>query len=300
VQGNALRVLRQLGVWEQVRDAGYTFEGLGLRAPDPAGSLVADLPAMKTGGPDLPDCMGVRRPDLAQILLDRAAAAGVKIRFGTTTTELKQALHTGLSALICSAAYGAAERTAAAWQAHPAGVVLLTPQLRRPGADLEARVERMIRDWQRAVLDLVRMHGQQKRSVARASAYAVNAAGLMVMVAVFAATSFIPTGAEIGVAAGTTIAAQKVLEAVFGDEALRQLTRVARADLMTRVTVLLDAEAARYTALGTALGLSAAPQLDGLSARLSAARRAVRHGIPAALADRRRASPAPGGKAASQ
>jgi len=90
VQGNALRVLRQLGVWEQVREAGCTFEGLGLRAPDPAGSLVADLPAMKTGGPDLPDCMGVRRPDLAQVLLDRAATAGVKIRFGTTTTELTQ------------------------------------------------------------------------------------------------------------------------------------------------------------------------------------------------------------------
>jgi len=234
--------------------------------------------------------IGRWRDSAVAVLLGRTAPA----------TELNQALHTGLSALICSAAYGAADQTVAAWKAHPAGVVLLTQQLRRPGADLEATVERMICDWQRAVLDLVRMHGQQKRSVARASAYAVNAAGLMVMVAVFAATSFIPTGAEIGVAAGTTIAAQKVLEAVFGDEALRQLTRVARADLMTRVTVLLDAEAARYTALGTALGLSAAPQLDGLSARLSAARRAVRHGIPAALADRRRASPAPGGKAASQ
>src|SRR4051812_39433765 len=72
VQGNALRVLRQLGVWDEVHVAGYSFEGLGLRAPDPAGSLIADLPAMKTGGPDLPDCMGVRRPDLARILLDRA------------------------------------------------------------------------------------------------------------------------------------------------------------------------------------------------------------------------------------
>jgi 2-polyprenyl-6-methoxyphenol hydroxylase-like FAD-dependent oxidoreductase len=90
IQGNALRVMRQLGVWEQVREAGYTFEGLGLRAPDPAGTLVADLPAMKTGGPDLPDAMGMPRPELARILLDRAAAAGVKVRFGTTTTELAQ------------------------------------------------------------------------------------------------------------------------------------------------------------------------------------------------------------------
>ena len=90
IQGSALRVFRQLGVWDQVREAGYTFEGLGLRAPDPAGTLVADLPAMKTGGPDLPDAMGMPRPELARILLDRAAAAGVKVRFGTTTTELTQ------------------------------------------------------------------------------------------------------------------------------------------------------------------------------------------------------------------
>jgi 2-polyprenyl-6-methoxyphenol hydroxylase-like FAD-dependent oxidoreductase len=90
VQGNALRVLRQLGVWEDVRDAGYPFEGLGLRAPDPAGSLIVELPALKTGGSDLPDTMGIPRPELARILLDRAAAAGVKIRFGTTTTELVQ------------------------------------------------------------------------------------------------------------------------------------------------------------------------------------------------------------------
>ena len=90
IQGAALRVMRQLGVWEQVRDAGFTFEGLGLRAPDPAGTLVADLPAMKTGGPDLPDAMGMPRPELARILLERAAAAGVKVRFGTTTTELTQ------------------------------------------------------------------------------------------------------------------------------------------------------------------------------------------------------------------
>jgi len=90
VQGNALRVLRQLGVWDEIRQVGYAFEGLGLRAPDPAGSLIVDIPALKTGGPDLPDTMGMPRPELARVLLGRAAAAGVKVRFGTTTTELAQ------------------------------------------------------------------------------------------------------------------------------------------------------------------------------------------------------------------
>jgi 2-polyprenyl-6-methoxyphenol hydroxylase-like FAD-dependent oxidoreductase len=88
LQGNALRVLRQLGVWERVRDAGYPFDSLGLRAPDPAGTLVAEIPDARTGGPDLPATVGLPRADLARILLDRAAAAGVKVRFGTTPTAV--------------------------------------------------------------------------------------------------------------------------------------------------------------------------------------------------------------------
>ena len=35
IQGNALRVLARLGVWEQVQQQSYPFEALGLRAPDP-------------------------------------------------------------------------------------------------------------------------------------------------------------------------------------------------------------------------------------------------------------------------
>ena len=52
------------------------------------------------------------------------------------------------------------------------------------------------------------------------------------MVSVFAATAFIPTGLEIAVAGGTTVAAQKVLEAIFGDQAVRTLAEQARADLL--------------------------------------------------------------------
>jgi 2-polyprenyl-6-methoxyphenol hydroxylase-like FAD-dependent oxidoreductase len=90
VQGNALRVLRQLGVWDEVRAAGYAFDSLGLRAPGPAGSLLVELPDVRSGGPDLPATMGMPRPELARILIDRATTVGVKVRFGTTTTDLAQ------------------------------------------------------------------------------------------------------------------------------------------------------------------------------------------------------------------
>ncbi|MFI5593412.1 FAD-dependent oxidoreductase [Amycolatopsis sp. NPDC051758] len=90
LQGNALRELRALGVWESVREKGYSFDSLGLRAPDREGTLLAEIPDARTGGPDLPAALGMPRPDLARILHERAAAAGAKIRFGRTVTALDQ------------------------------------------------------------------------------------------------------------------------------------------------------------------------------------------------------------------
>jgi 2-polyprenyl-6-methoxyphenol hydroxylase-like FAD-dependent oxidoreductase len=90
LQGNALRELRALGVWDQVRDNGYAFDVTGFRAPDAAGTVVAEIPDARTGGPDLPAVLGMPRPDLARILVHRAAEAGAKLRFGTTFTELAQ------------------------------------------------------------------------------------------------------------------------------------------------------------------------------------------------------------------
>ncbi len=88
VQGNALRVLHQLGVWPRVQAAGYAFDSLGLRAPDPQGSLIAEFPDVRSGGPDLPATVGMYRPDLARILTDRALEAGAKIRYVTTPEGL--------------------------------------------------------------------------------------------------------------------------------------------------------------------------------------------------------------------
>src|SRR3954464_13745960 len=90
LQGNALRELKALGVWDEVQAAGYAFDVTGIRAPDPAGTVVAEIPDAKTGGPDLPAAMGMPRPELARILVDRATEVGVKVRFGTTFTELTQ------------------------------------------------------------------------------------------------------------------------------------------------------------------------------------------------------------------
>jgi 2-polyprenyl-6-methoxyphenol hydroxylase-like FAD-dependent oxidoreductase len=89
LQGNALRELRSLGVWDQVEKTGFGYETAGLRAPDAEGTLLVEIPDAKTGGPDLPATFGMPRPDLARILADRAAEMGVKLRYGVTFTALR-------------------------------------------------------------------------------------------------------------------------------------------------------------------------------------------------------------------
>jgi 2-polyprenyl-6-methoxyphenol hydroxylase-like FAD-dependent oxidoreductase len=90
LQGNALRVFDALGVWHDVRRAGYPFEGLHLRAPGPGAPIVAELPDVKTGGPDYPAAMGMPRRELTRILLDHASRAGADLRFGAKVTGLEQ------------------------------------------------------------------------------------------------------------------------------------------------------------------------------------------------------------------
>ncbi|MGC5167581.1 FAD-dependent monooxygenase [Luteimicrobium sp. DT211] len=90
LQGNALRVLRALGVWDDVLASGYPFDSVGIRLPDPAGTLVAEIPDVRTGGPDLPATLGMPRPVLARLLLERAAEVGAKLRFGTFPVDVDQ------------------------------------------------------------------------------------------------------------------------------------------------------------------------------------------------------------------
>lgn len=90
LQGNALRAFAALGVWDDVQRQGYFFEGLTLRAPGPDAPVVAELPEVKTGGPDFPATGGMYRPDLARILLEHAERAGATVRFGAPVTGVAE------------------------------------------------------------------------------------------------------------------------------------------------------------------------------------------------------------------
>jgi len=163
--------------------------------------------------------------------------------------RVTMAVESGLETLITEHAENAAERATASWQSVEAGKNLVEDSgrdLHRASRDFRTRAERAVRDWQLGVLDLVRREGQDKRSTARFLAFGVNGLSVALMVVVFSSTGGV-TGAEVGIAGGSAVLGQKLLEAVFGDQAVRRLADNARKDLRRRVTALMAEERARFT-----------------------------------------------------
>src|SRR6478609_7873926 len=191
---------------------------------------------------------------------------------------VEQAIAHGLAAVVLDAADAAAERTHAAWRGDPSGAGLLPDLgLSRSSATLRSEVDREIRAWQADVLALVGEQGAQRRGTARALSFGVNALGVSLMVLAFASTGGL-TGVEVGIAGGTAVVAQKLLEAVFGDDAVRRLTAEARERLDARVRDVLAGEAARYTAQLDALVVSGGSALRGAATAVADAARAERAG----------------------
>jgi 2-polyprenyl-6-methoxyphenol hydroxylase-like FAD-dependent oxidoreductase len=88
LQGNALRVLRELGVWERVRESGFGFGSVGITAPD--GTVLHVARDLRTGGDDLPATVGMQRPRLQQILIDAVRGSGASVRLGARARSFEQ------------------------------------------------------------------------------------------------------------------------------------------------------------------------------------------------------------------
>ena len=209
--------------------------------------------------------------------------------------NLKVAVESGLESLLGEEAAAAAERAEASWQANAAGRAVIERadvDLSRPSPDFDRRAARAIRDWQGAVLDLVADEGMTKRSRARFYALGVNGIGVALMIVVFAHTGGL-VGAEIGVAGGTAVLAQRILEAVFGDQAIRRLANTAKDDLDLRVQVLLADELVRYHKVLDALAVDP-DQAERLRDAAAAVELTREGGLPISEADEQDAALPPG------
>ncbi|TSD63608.1 dynamin family protein [Aeromicrobium piscarium] len=157
-------------------------------------------------------------------------------------------LGSGLALLLVERAERAAEEAVRAWASHHAGRALLDEyqDLGRAGNGFATDAERVSREWQQHVRELLAERDGEAASQATTAARGVNAGGVALMVAVFAGFGGV-TGTEAGI--GAAVAAQRALQEAFGEDAVRELADRAAADLAGRVETLFDAEADRFTRL---------------------------------------------------
>jgi energy-coupling factor transporter ATP-binding protein EcfA2 len=175
-------------------------------------------------------------------LRDRVTAAVT--RTPPPVEQAREAIEDTLADLIRHEADEAALATVEAWRALPGGpsaLALLPDGADRASEGLPAAATREVARWQDHVIQLVRDRAGSRMALARGLSLGVNGAGVALMVAVFAQTGGL-TGGEAAVAGGTAAVSQALLTAVFGEQAVRDLTRAAHDDLFARVRGLLADE----------------------------------------------------------
>lgn len=179
--------------------------------------------------------------------------------------KVEDALESGIHAVVLDAAARASENTRTRWRASRAGRSLLArldaPQMASAALEqnaeskgevqsaediFSAAVAEQIRLWQGSVLEMIREEGADKRKRARFLSLGVNAAAVMLMVAAFSLTGGI-TGIEAGIAGGSGVVGTKLLESIFGEDAVRRMATRARTDLLERMADLLTEHAQPFT-----------------------------------------------------
>lgn len=170
-------------------------------------------------------------------------------------TVVEAEMTSTLEALALRHASNAARRTAVAWsdRSEAAALVARNPGLWSASEKLGPAIREGLAEWMRAIVDDVRAHAGRKRAVAQVTALGVNVISVAVMLAVFVHTAGL-TGTEVGIAAGTAILNQKLLEAIFGEGAMGELIANARARLEALFASLFDVERERFDALVPAPG----------------------------------------------
>ena len=206
---------------------------------------------------------------------DRVVAAFTGRGNEVRADRLGEALQTGVAALITSHAQGASSSIARQWRSMPGGADLIRqyPTLTHASPDIPDRVAHLVRSWQSELLELVRTEAGGKRKTARFLALGVNGAAVLLMLVVFVSTAGL-TGAEVGIAGGSAVLAQRLLEAVFGDQAVRTLAANARSSLVEKTKELFATEHERYDVVlrGSGVDPRAADEMVAAGNAIEAAR----------------------------
>ncbi|MDO4259390.1 MAG: dynamin family protein [Actinomycetaceae bacterium] len=151
---------------------------------------------------------------------------------------VEDALQAGLAALIHEELVRVREEAEATWRLMPAVAPIVRALPPVDEAAMEQAAIGLTRQWQRDLLEMVRNEGAEKRSNARIAAIGVNVVSVALIIAVFASTGGL-TGVDVGISGASAVVAQKVLEAVFGDQSVRTMAKRAHEALIDGVSDVL-------------------------------------------------------------
>lgn len=249
---------------------GRRLTGAGERAYDEAARKVADAVA---DGSLLVGPLGARWDDYVgsgEVLASVEQRVGrIRDRFiegvtgkRTRAAEVTEAVVSALTVVLTGAVESAARTTAAAWDAEPAGRVVVEAHrgIDRASREAAPAAERAVRDWQQVVLDTVKTEGADKRLSAKFLAFGADGVALSAMIVALAGPS------------GRDQVARRVLDSILGPEQAGRVVERARADLDARVRRYVDAERDRQLRV-----LPSVTELEAVRARLSESARGAEH-----------------------
>ena len=171
------------------------------------------------------------------------------------TAEIEGAIEEGLHQLILQVTNEAIADVIDSWKRMSALNIDGAVNRLRSEEERSVEAEALVRTWQSGVLEMVRTEGADKKSTARALALGVNAVGVALIIVIFASTGGL-VGGEVAVAGGTAVVAQRLLEAVFGDDAVRRMSARARNDLHDLTQAFLDRDRLAFISAVDELGLN--------------------------------------------
>jgi energy-coupling factor transporter ATP-binding protein EcfA2 len=202
--------------------------------------------------------------------LDRISAA-VKDN-SPATVELGKALQSGVADLLTAHSRAASTTVRRRWRQLPGGAALVAarPELESPVSGSAAEVGRLVHDWQADVLDLVRAEAYDRRTTARVLSFGVDGVAVILMLLVFSETG---GPVEGDIEGSSPYLAQRILEAIFGDQAVRSLVGKGRRSLTTRTQELyFDEQAPLRAAVSTTqVSTGQADRIKDASALIEAA-----------------------------
>lgn len=171
------------------------------------------------------------------------------------TREMEEVIEEGLASLLTGEAYRARSAVDRQWRSAPGGPELLGGLTVPDDAELRELVSERVVAWQNDLLTMIRTEGSDRRLTARVLSFGVNGLAVTLMVIIFASTGGL-TGGEVATAAGAAVVGQKLLEAIFGEDAVRRMAKQSRQALIEHADDIVSWYLRNYSKTLDSLGAS--------------------------------------------